>query len=394
MGAHGGVDRSGLRRSAVMSKKISVAVNMLWCVAGKVGGSEEYLVRQLSGLGAIESPYAVTLYVPRGFSSAHPDLREKHRFVEAPSDCRRRETRVLLENTWLVGKARGSDVVHHGGGTLPTRTTGATLLTVHDVQYLTYPEYFSNYKLRYLRNRVPSSLRRSNAVAVPSAYVASTLADSFGVSPEKIHVVRHGVSSTLGANATPEAELRSRFDLGTGDVLFMPAITHPHKNHEFLLRMMSAHWSDPNLRLVLAGGEGRAEAFIQRQVVDLGLQDRVVRIGRVGADDRDGLIKMSLAVVFPSSYEGFGAPVLEAMKLGTPVIASDQAAAVEVLGGSGLNLPLHVAAWADALDVVRAQRAEMTRHGIQRATQYTDTMSAQDLCRAYAGALSAQGNLK
>jgi len=377
-----------------MSKKILVAVNMLWCVAGKVGGSEEYLVRQLSGLGTIDSPYAVTLYAPRGFSSAHPELLAKHKVVEAPSDCRRREARVLLENTWLVGKTRGSDIVHHGGGTLPTRATGTTLLTVHDVQYLTYPEYFSNYKLRYLRNRVPSSLRRSAAVAVPSAYVASTLVDSFGVSPEKIRVVRHGVSPTLGANATPDAELRSRFNLGTGDVLFMPAITHPHKNHEFLLRMMSAHWSDPSLRLVFAGGAGRAEALIQKQVVDLGLQDRVVRIGRVGADDRDGLIKMSLAVVFPSSYEGFGAPVLEAMKLGTPVIASDQAAVVEVLGGSGLNLPLQVGAWAGALDVVRARRAEMTQLGLQRATQYTDTMSAQDLCSAYAGALNARGYLK
>ena len=377
-----------------MSRKISVAVNMLWCVAGKVGGSEEYLVRQLNGLGAIDSPYAVTLYAPRGFSSAHPELLEKHRFIEAPSNCRRRETRVLIENTWLVGKTRGSDIVHHGGGTLPSRTTGATLLTVHDVQYLTYPEYFSSYKLHYLRNRVPSSVRKSDAVAVPSAYVSATLSDSFGVSPEKIQVVRHGVSPNLGATATPEAELRSRFDLGAGDVLFMPAITHPHKNHEFLLRMMSAHWSDPKLRLVLAGGEGRADALIQRQIVDLGLHDRVVRIGRVGADDRDGFIKMSLAVVFPSSYEGFGAPVLEAMKLGTPVIASDQAAIVEVLDGAGLNLPLRFAAWVDALDVVRARRAEMTRHGLQRATHYTEAMSAQDLCNAYAGALSAHRNFK
>ena len=377
-----------------MSSKISVAVNMLWCVAGKVGGSEEYMVRQLGGLGAIDSPYAVTLYAPRGFSSAHPELLEKHRLVEAPSNCRRRETRVLLENTWLVGKTMGSDIVHHGGGTLPSRTTGATLLTVHDVQYLTYPEYFSSYKLRYLRNRVPSSVRRSDAVAVPSAYVSTTLSDSFGVVPEKIHVVRHGVSPTLGATATPEAELRLRFDLGAGEVLFMPAITHPHKNHEFLLRMMSAHWSDPKLRLVLAGGEGRADALIQRQIVDLGLQDRVVRIGRVGADDRDGLIKMSLAVVFPSSYEGFGAPVLEAMKLGIPVIASDQPAIVEVLDGAGLNLPLRVAAWVDALDVVRARRAEMTRHGLQRATHYTEAISAQNLCTAYAGALSARGSIK
>lgn len=366
-----------------MSGKISVAVNLLWCVAGEVGGSEEYLVRQLSGLGAIDSRYAITVYAPSGFSAAHPDLAAIHQVIEAPFDCRRREARVLLENTWLPGKTRGFDIVHHGGGTLPTRTNGATVLTVHDVQYLTYPEYFGRYKLSYLRNRVPSSLQRADSIAVPSQYVASTLCDSFKVSSDKISVVRHGVAQGLGAGATPEADLRARFALGSGDVLFLPAITHPHKNHAFLLRVMSEYWSDPNLRLVFAGGKGRAEEQLQQQIATFGLQDRVARIGRVGAEDRDGLIKMSLAVVFPSGYEGFGAPVLEAMSLGTPVIASDQPAIVEVLGGAGLSLKLETSEWASALDAVRSRRSAMIELGLQRATHYTDILSARDLCSAY-----------
>ncbi|MEK7410715.1 MAG: glycosyltransferase family 1 protein [Actinomycetota bacterium] len=352
---------------------------MLWCVSGEVGGSEEYLLRQLAGLAEIQAPYEVTVFAPRGFSAVHPDLAAIHRVIEAPSTCRRREVRVLLEHTWLARQVSQSEIVHHGGGILPSRSRQTTLLTVHDIQYLTYPEYFSERKLKYLRNRVPSSITRASAVAVPSAYVAATLVESFGVSPEKIQVVRHGVSDSLGSRATAEAELRERFGLGNADVLFLPAVTHPHKNHEFLLQLLATRWTSPNLRLVLAGGKGRSESAVQQQISALGIADRVVRVGRVGPDDRDGLIKMAMALVFPSSYEGFGAPVLEAMKLGTPVIASDRTSIPEVLGGAGLVLPLRIDAWSGALEQVRQRRSELIELGRQRAKQFTDIKSAQDL---------------
>lgn len=371
-----------------MSGSTSVAVNMLWCVPGEVGGSEEYLLRQLSGLAMIQAPYDITVYAPRGFRAVHSDLAAMHRVIEAPSTCRRRDIRILLEHTWLIRHVAQSEIVHHGGGIVPSRSRQITLLTVHDVQYLTYPEYFGAHKLKYLQSRVPSSITRASAVAVPSAYVASTLVESFGVSSDKIRVVRHGVADSLGARATPESDLRSRFGLGTADVLFMPAITHPHKNHDFLLQLLATRWTSPNLRLVLAGAEGRAESEVQQRIAELGLGDRVVRVGRVTPDDRDGLIKLALALVFPSSYEGFGAPVLEAMKLGTPVIASDQTSIPEVLGGAGLTLPLRIDAWSCALEQIRERRSEWIELGKRRAGEFTDVKSAEDLCLAYERALS------
>jgi len=375
-----------------MSRSISVAVNMLWCVPGEVGGSEEYLLRQLSGLSAIQTPYDITVYVPRGFCAVHPELAMMHRVIEAPSTCRRRELRIFLEHTWLARQVAHCKIVHHGGGIVPSRSRRTTLLTVHDVQYLTYPEYFSRHKLKYLQNRVPSSIIRANAVAVPSVYVAATLVESFGVSPDKIQVVRHGVTDSLGTQATPEAGLRKRFGLGNADVLFMPAMTHPHKNHDFLLQLLATRWTSPNLRLVFAGGEGRSESAVQKRIVDLGVGDRVVRIGRVAPHDRDGLIKMAMALVFPSSYEGFGAPMLEAMKLGTPVIASDQTSIPEVLGGAGLILPLQIDAWARALEQLRERRSELIERGRRRAEEFTDVKSAEDLCLAYELALSRGSN--
>ena len=362
---------------------------MLWCVPGRVGGSEEYFVRQLAGLKEIAAPFDITVFAPRGFGDVHPQVAQSFRVVESTHSCVRREVRVFTENTWLAKQTSNFDLVHHGGGTIPSRGNTKTLLTIHDAQYLTYPEYFGAIKLAYLRNRVPSALRRATAVATPSEYVRKTLIESFDVPAEKICVVRHGLEPEIGKSATSEAELRNKFGLDDSQILFLPAITHPHKNHEFVLRMLGSVWNDTSIKLVMAGGNGLGEARVNEVINELGLGGRALRIGRVGARDRDGLIKMSVALVFPSLYEGFGAPALEAMALGTPVIASNCASLPEVIGDGGLVLPLEEAAWAGALTEVHARRDELVRRGHARAAQFTAALSAQDLCRAYEFALGA-----
>jgi alpha-1,3-rhamnosyl/mannosyltransferase len=368
---------------------VKIAINMLWCVPGRVGGSEEYFVRQLTGLRDIAAPFDITVFAPRGFSNAHREIAESFPVIESTHNCERREVRVFTENTWLAKQTVNFDLVHHGGGTIPSRGNDKTLLTIHDAQYLSYPEYFGAVKLAYLRNRVPSALRRATAIATPSEYVRKTLIDSFGVSSEKICVVRHGVEQHIGQGATSEVELRAKFGLGNARILFLPAITHPHKNHEFVLRMLASVWKDTSIKLVMAGGIGLGEARVNKLINELDLADRALRIGRVDSADRDGLIKMSVALVFPSLYEGFGAPVLEAMALGTPVIASNCGSLPEVIGDGGLVLPLVEAAWASALTEVHARRDELVRRGHARAAQFTAAHSAQDLCRAFEYALGA-----
>lgn len=371
------------------AKHHDVAVNMLWCVPGAVGGSEEYFVRQLQGLVEVDAPFNVTVYAPKGFSSVHSDLASMLKIVEAPSHCTSRELRVLLENTWLASQTKSADIVHHGGGTIPSRASKVTLLTVHDVQYLSYPEYFSAVKLRYLQNRVPSAVRRATVVATPSNYVRECIEQQFGISRARTAVVRHGLEPAIGVHKTPEHELRARFNLGNSRVLLIPAITHPHKNHEFLLHLLAAEWRNEDVKLVMVGGNGLAESQIQSLIVELGIANKVVRSGRVQAADRDGLIALAEAVVFPSKYEGFGAPVLEAMALGTPVMSSDCASLPEVVGDGGLVLPLTTEAWAGALNVIRAQRSTLIQRGLQRAKEFTSAQSAQDLVIAYEKTLAA-----
>jgi alpha-1,3-rhamnosyl/mannosyltransferase len=294
-----------------------------------------------------------------------------------------RPRRVLAEHTWLRRHTGDADLVHHGGGTAPAVGRRPIVLTIHDLQYLTHPEYLTSTKRRYLERAIPRSVGRAAVVVVPTEYVRTTVIDAYDVDSERVRVVPHGVETTLGAGAPSAPDLRRDYGLGDGPMIVYPAITHPHKNHRFVLEVMARHWTDPDLRLVLLGGRGAAEAEVADDIVRLGLERRVVRPGRVPDAHRDGLIAAADALVFPSQYEGFGAPAVEAMALGTPVICSDQPALAEVVGDAGLVLPLDVDAWADALDNVATGADAMRAAGRTRARAFSTERSGAELAAAY-----------
>jgi glycosyltransferase involved in cell wall biosynthesis len=367
---------------------LRVGVNLLWCVPGQVGGSEEYLTRQLLGLDRVDPDRRMvepTVFALPSYPAAHPEIVERMEVVTARVAGARRPTRVLAEHTWLARRTRrgGFDVVHHGGGTTPMVGRGPILLTIHDLQYLEHPGYHSRSKLRYLRSVVPRSVGRAAVVAVPSEYVRATVIEAFGVAPERVVVVPHGFERVDRAQDVDEAPLRRRLRLGAGPVLVYPAVTHPHKNHRLLLETMHRHWTDPDLRLVLIGGRGAADAEVERAIVELGISDRVVRPGRVPDADRDALLAMADALVFPSIYEGFGAPVIEAMALGAPVICGDHPALREVVADAALVVPNDVDAWGAALTTVRRRRRELTAAGFERVARFDLAASAEALAAAY-----------
>lgn len=150
---------------------------------------------------------------------------------------------------------------------------------------------------------------------------------------------------------------------------------------------MKSHWVDKNLVLVCAGGKGRGEVEFMREVRRLNLDDRIVRLDRVVDEDRDGLLKLAKALVFPSLYEGFGAPVIEAMQLETPVIASDCAALPEIIGDAGLVLPLDLDAWAGALETLASRREILIAAGKVRAANFSILNSGKDLAQVYRAAM-------
>jgi glycosyltransferase involved in cell wall biosynthesis len=351
-----------------------VAVNLLWCVPGQVGGSEEYLDRQLQGLG---DEFDVELYVPQHWSTGHQELATRWGVHISGVDVSSRARRMWAENTWLHRRTADADLVHHGGGTAPARSRRPYVLTVHDLQYRTYPQYFSARKRRYLDVVLPRSIERAAVVAVPSDYVRDTVLAACDVSPDRVMVVPHGFVAPEAQLVAGEQDVRRRFDLGDGPVLVYPAVTHPHKNHRFLIDLMASAWTDPDLRLVFIGGVGRAEAEIATA------DPRVRRLGRVSDTDRNGLLAMAEAMVFPTQYEGFGAPLVEAMALGAPVVASDVTCVPSIVADGGIVLPLVAEAWAGVLDDVRSRRTALRAAGVRRAAAFSVEASGAALTATY-----------
>jgi glycosyltransferase involved in cell wall biosynthesis len=387
---------------------LRVGVNLLWCVPGEVGGSEEYLARQLAGLaeldgvlgpdGPDDADLELTLFALRHYADAHPELAARFAIVTAPTDGRRRSVRVGFEHTWLVARARERHLhlLHHAGGTMPRAQPARGMLTIHDLQYLVHPEFFSQLKLMWLASAVPSSVQRAAAITVPSQFVKGTVAEAFTYPADRIVVVPHGLDPGFGEPfgegfglepGPDEALLRARYGL-PGRIVLYPAITHPHKNHATLLRAVAALGPGyDDVRLVLLGGAGSAAAEVTADIEALGLAAHVVRPGRVPDRDRDGLYRIATVMAFPSLYEGFGAPVLEAMALGCPVLAADATALPEVAGDAAVLVePTSVDAWQAALAHVLDDGYEQHRLadvGRQRAAQFTAAASARSLLGAY-----------
>jgi alpha-1,3-rhamnosyl/mannosyltransferase len=368
-----------------------VGVNLLWCLPGQVGGSEQYLVRQLLGIEQARPDIELTVFAPPAFVERYGTGFAGATTVVAPDSGIRRGRRVWHEHTWLRRRTAALDLVHHGGGTAPRAATRPYVLTIHDLQYRTFPQYFTAGKRRYLDAMIPSSARRAARIAVPSAYVRTSVIEHLGIAAERVMVVPHGFEPALTADITPAAELRHRLGLGDARVLVYPAMTAPHKNHRFLVEMLARHWTDPQLRLVLIGGRGLAAEQLDAAIgaAGPGVADRIVRPGRVSDADRNGLIAMAEALVFPSSYEGFGAPLIEAMALGAPIVCSDATCLPEVAGDAAVVLPLDHAAWAGALDTVAARRDELVGAGHRRAATFTARRSGEAIAAVYDEAAGA-----
>lgn len=363
-----------------------VLVNLLWCVPGAVGGSEEYLIRQLRGLLDHDAGrrWRISAATARGLTAAHPEFADEVATIEPSFRSHARWRRIVGESTWLRHHLDDVDLVHHGGGTAPWSDLGVPfVVTVHDLQFRTFPEYFSPLKRAYLRAAVPRAVERARRVAVPSDYVRRTVVSAYGLAEANVLVVPHGVDRTeLTACASPD-DLRRRYGLGDGPIVVYPAVTHPHKNHRLLLELMRTRWTDPDLRLVLIGGRGSAHP-----IVESCSDPRVRHLGRVAAADRNGLLSMATAMVFPSTYEGFGAPLLEAMVLGTPVICADRAALPEVAGEAAIVVPPEIDAWAGVLDEVDRRRDGLVAAGHRRAALFTARASGAALAEVYEQALS------
>ncbi len=372
-----------------------LGANLLWLVPGVVGGSEEYTVRLLDSFARVAGGTTdLTLFVNRSFPAAHPQLVASYPTVVAPIEGANKAMRVAAEASWLSRRARaeGVELLHHmGGNMLRSRPPG--IVTIHDLQPFAHPEHFSRLKGSYLSRTVPSALRRAVLVVTLTEHARADVVERMGLPPDRILLVPPGVDRVADPPLPADVlRVRSSYEVGSRPYFVYPAITYPHKNHLTLVRAFArVAATDPEPLLMLTGGQAQAEVQLRSEIEALGLQRRVRRLGRIPRRDLDVLIAGAVALTFPSSYEGFGIPVLEAMSRHCPVIASDATALPEVVGTAGLLVGAYdVDGWAAGMSDLLADPARRDRLGdlgYQRAGEFTWDRSVRALATAYEVAL-------
>jgi glycosyltransferase involved in cell wall biosynthesis len=376
-------------------RPLSVAMNLLWLVPGVVGGTEEYTLRLLDAVLEHEADAVrPTLFVNRRFAEHHSQLADRVAMQVAPVNGDHKAARVAAEATWLARRTHGRfDVVHHAGGTVPVVHPGPCVLTIHDLQPLVLRGTFSLTKQAYLRARLGPSVRAASMIVTLSEHGRQSVVDVLGADPARVTIVSPVFDPGDGAQQGDAATLPSVVAARATPFFLYPAIAYPHKNHLTLVRALAELTADDrDVDLVLTGGPGSMDEAVADEAGRLGVSSRVHRLGRVGRREIDVLYRRAIALTFPSRYEGFGLPILEAMRLDCPVIAASATALPEVVDGAGLLVdPDDVRGWAEAMRQVLdddVERARLVAAGRLRAARFEPAASAASLVAAYRTALA------
>jgi glycosyltransferase involved in cell wall biosynthesis len=293
------------------------------------------------------------------------------------------------------------DILHAPDFVLPP-TRARTILTIHDLSFLVRPECAAPGMVRYLASAVPRGLRRADAVLADSQATSHDLARLLGVDPARVAVVYPGVAPRFRP-LPPEQTIvvRRRLDLPERFLLFVSTL-EPRKNLVRLLEAIAAlqvadctqQSPDPNLQsaicnlqLVIAGRKGWLYDEIFAAITRLRLGDRVRILDFVDDNDLPALYNLAWAFVYPSLYEGFGLPALEALACGVPLVTADNSSLPEVVGDAAVLVPADDVP-AIAAGIVRVVcdeplRVRLRNAGPARARSFSWDRAAQQVVDCY-----------
>jgi glycosyltransferase involved in cell wall biosynthesis len=376
-----------------------VALNLVFLVPGETGGMEVYARELLPRLATIDGldPIAIVNEVAAREGDAPWSAGGPVRSVTAPVDARDRKQWVWGEQRHVPRLARelSADLVHSLASTGPARMAGGPprVTTVHDLHYAVAPDAHFGLRGLGMRLLVPAAVKASRRVIADSQATKDDVVRLIGFPAERIDVVQ--LATTLpppGAPATPEAELRARLELGERPIVLSLAAKRPHKNVEGLIDALAGIPAERRPLLVVPGYATEHEAALRERAAAAGVSAEVRFPGWLPQADVEGLWRAATTHVFPSFYEGFGLPVLEAMARGVPGACADRASLPEVAGDAALLFdPSDPAAIRNALERLLGDaplRERLRTAGLERAAQFSWERCAAETAAAYERALA------
>jgi alpha-1,3-rhamnosyl/mannosyltransferase len=254
---------------------------------------------------------------------------------------------------------------------VPPAWRGPSVLTVQDLSFEHFPELMSRSDRFFFRTFVPRSARRADRVLTGSEWTKRDLVERYGVRPERIVITPYGVDPTF----RPDGPRRE----GEPYALFVGALQR-RKEPDLALRALQGVGA---LRLVLAGPDRGLGDELRSEAKALGLEDRVEFTGHVPGPELAALYRGAACLVFPSRYEGFGLPVLEAMASGTPVVATRSSAIPEVAGEAAVLVEASAEGLAAGIDQAVSERERLAAAGLERAAQFSWADTARRTAEVY-----------
>lgn len=265
---------------------------------------------------------------------------------------------------------------------------GKSVVVVYDLSFEKVPQFVDRQNVEFLKKFVPASVRECDHVVVISEATKRDVIETYGVSSEKITVIYPGVDPAQfnPRSATEVGEAKRKYGIKKPYLLYLGTL-EPRKNIPAILEAYADLKRRREFNLVLAGKTGWLSEEIFATVRELGIGEDVVFTGYVADEDRPKLLSGAEVFVYPSFFEGFGMPVVEAQACGTPVVTSNTTSLPEVVGEAGIMVsPDDVAVLSSALEKVLfdpALQKDLVKRGLNHARQFSWERSARDLLKIF-----------
>jgi glycosyltransferase involved in cell wall biosynthesis len=365
-------------------------------VGAQLAGNESYAVNLIEALAEIDQTNLYTLYVTKPaaidrFANRWPNFKVRQTLPHTPL--------VRIPLTLSAELRRHPVDVLHVQFTAPPFAPCPVVTTIHDLSFEHLPETFKRRSRAQLRLTVRRTARKAALVLTLSEFSRRDIIETYAVDPERVIVTPAAAPTHFKpvAAETELEEIRERYGIGANYLLSLGSI-QPRKN---LTRLIEAfQWlrksrPDSELpQLVIAGKRGWLDDEVFRAAQQDGLNESVKFIGYVPEEDLPALYSGAICFVYPSYFEGFGLPVLEAMQCGVPVIAGNQTSLPEVAGDAALLFdPFDTRALGEAIARVIDHpdyRTELSARGLKRAAEFSWIATARLTLKAYEGAAASR----
>lgn len=354
-------------------------------------GIHSYIHHLLAHLPAALPPdWRATALVGAGNPARYKGVQMRHSRLDTESPPRR----ILWEQLVQPFQLGGFDLYHALAFVAPLLLTVPAVVTIYDLSFIHYPERLPASRRLYLQLLTKLTCQRARRVIAISHSTARDVETTFGIPASKIDVAPCGYDAEIFRPLPPEAVSAFKAAKGLPERFWLFIGTlEPRKNLPTLLKAYAQLPADERLPLVIGGGKGWQYDEIFATVETLKLENNIQFTGFIPLEDLPLWYNSAEAFVYPSVYEGFGIPVLEAMACGTPVIVSDASSLPEVAGSAGLCVPPQdVDAWRAALDTAyrdAAWRNAARQQGFIEASRYSWVNTAAQTVLSYRQAIES-----